>query len=107
MCSQKELIINKAKRRIEFNYDTLDENQVELLSDFYDSAINAIKKWRHLTDNKEFENDDYNDIIVKYIVRTYQELGLEGVTSSTIGGDTKTFGRTPLAELLSSIPQRI
>lgn len=103
----KDKIIKRATRQIQNNYGELSADETVMLEDFFDDAINEIKKWRKLQNDNEFLSELYNYNIVKYIVRVFQEQGIEGQTSSNVGGDSKSFKLTPSQELKSSIAQRL
>ena len=103
----KNKLLERATRQIQNNYGTLSENETLMLEDFFNDAVNEIKKWRKLQNEKEFLSESYNSNIVRYIIRVFQEQGIEGQSSSNVGGDSKSFKLTPTQELLTGIMQRI
>lgn len=107
MQNLKSKITERATRQIQNNYGELSTEDKELLEDFFDDAVIEIKKWRKLQNDNEFLEELYNSNIVRYIIRAFQELGIEGQSSSNVGGDSKVYKLTPRQELLSGIMQRI
>lgn len=103
----KDKLVKRAIRELQNNYADLAENEILMLEDYFDDAINEIVKWRKLQNDKEFLSELYNSNIVKYIKRVFQELGIEGQKSSNVGGDSKTYELSPRDELLSGITQRM
>lgn len=103
----KDKLVTRAKRQLENkNGELLDEDYL-MLEDFFEDAVIAIRNWRSLKTDEEFLSEKYNHNIVKYIIRVFQEQGIEGQDSSSVGGDKKTFALTPIQELLSNITQRV
>lgn len=103
----KDKIIVRAKRQLESDFGTISAEKAILLEDYFDDAVSEIKKWRKLTLDDEFLNELYNYNITKYIIRVFQERGIEGQTNSNVGGESKSFKLTPNQELLTGIVQRV
>lgn len=103
----KNKLVERAKRQLQDKDGLLESEQVFMLEDFFDDAITTIKKWRKLTNENEFLQELYNYNIVKYIIRVFQEQGIEGQVSSNVGGVSKSYKLTPTQELLSGITQRL
>lgn len=103
----KDKIIERATRQLQNNYGELSKNETLMLEDYFDDCITEIKKWRKLQNDKEFLSELYNYDIVKYIIRVFQEQGIEGQTSSNVGGDSKSYKLTPKQELQTNVKQRL
>lgn len=106
----KNAIISRAERDLSYKSGTtLSTNEISMLEDYFDDAVEAIRGWRKLKPNNDspFLSGEHNSRIAKYIIRVFQELGIEGQKSSNVGGDSKTFDTTPRQELLRDITQII
>lgn len=104
----KNAIILRAERDLSYKSGTtLSTNEISMLEDYFDDAVIALRNWRKIKEdnNTSFLSGEHNSRIVKYIVRVFQELGIEGQTSSNVGGDSKAFKTTPMQDLLSGLPQ--
>lgn len=101
----KSAITTKVKRQLEVNSDyEVDEN---LLGDFIDDAVSEIKDWRKLNNDNEFLNGMYDSKISRFVIESYNILGIEGQSYESNGATAKQFTETPLSRLKSSIPQKI
>lgn len=101
----KDELQEKIKRRLEFNSEY--EADEDIINDFIDSAINEIANWRHLTDESEYLSGMYDNSIIRFVIESYNQMGIEGQSYEANGATSKQFAETPLARLLSSIPQRM
>lgn len=101
----KDKLIERTIRQLQNKDGELSENELLMLEDFFNDAIIEIKKWRKLKNDKEFLSELYNYDIVKYIIRVFQEQGIEGQTNSNVGGVSKTYKMSPKEELRSNISQ--
>lgn len=101
----KSTLQEKIKRRLEFNSEY--EADTELINDFIDTAINELKLWRHLDNDDEFLSGMYDSAIMRFVIESYNILGIEGQSYESNGATAKQFTETPLSRLKSSIKQRI
>ena len=106
----KNAMVMRAARELSYKsgaYISTDERC--MLEDYFDDAVEAIRGWRKLKpgNDSSFLSGEHNSRISKYIIRVFQELGIEGQKSSNVGGDSKTFDTTPRQELLSDLTQII
>lgn len=97
---------DKINRKLAYNTPdyTYDEN---LLRDYFDEACLIIKKWKKWSNTDKILSGDYDNQIIRYIIESINISGLEGQSSSSANGVTKTFRATPEANLKSSIPQSL
>jgi len=102
----KTALIGKAQRKLSLNaYDyTYDTN---VLGDYFDDAISIIKDWKKNYNDSLVLTGVYDKYIVEFIIQSINYNGLEGQTSSSANGVSKTFIATPESNLKSSIPQSI
>lgn len=101
-------VVGRATIELENAGYSLSQNDKSLLGYYFDDAVVAICKWRKIKkDNDEFLLGTYNGNINKFIVRKFQERGIEGQASSNVGGDVKAYKYTPEQELLIYITQRV
>lgn len=105
MSRLKSTLLDKIKRRIEYNSDY--EVDDELIEDFIDSAVLEIKDWRRLEDDTEILTGRYDNNIIRYVIESYNMLGIEGQSYESNGSSSKQYNTTPLSNLRSSITQRI
>ena len=105
MTKMKSTLQEKIKRRLEFNSEY--EADEDLIEDFIDSAINEIQVWRRLTSEDEFLSGMYDTNIIRFVIESYNILGIEGQSYEGNGATSKQFSETPLSRLKSSIPQRM
>ena len=83
------------------------EYDEELLGDYFDDAVDIIKDWLRASDTSLVLTGNYDRNIVEFIVQSINISGLEGQSSSSANGITKTFIATPESNLKSSIPQSL
>ena len=101
----KEAVLEKAQRRLQFNSDyAYDE---DLLGDYFDDAVNIIRGWKKAQNDDIFFDGKYDSNIIQFIIESINVAGLEGQSSSSANGATKTFINTPESNLKSSIPQSL
>lgn len=105
MTKMKSALQEKIKRRLEFNSEY--ETDEDLINDFIESAINEIIEWRHLEQDNEFLSGMYDNAIIRFVIESYNILGVEGQTYESNGATAKQYSGTPLSRLKSSISQRI
>lgn len=101
----KTKLLEKIKRRLEFNSEY--EADEDLINDFIESAINEIVSWRRLDNYDEFMYGIYDNNIIRFVVESYNIIGIEGQSYESNGATAKQFTETPLSRLKSSIKQRI
>lgn len=101
----KSTLQEKAKRRLEFN--TEYEADSDLINDFIDTAIIELKLWRKSENDDEFLSGMFDSAIIRFVVESYNILGIEGQSYESNGASAKQFTETPLSRLKSSISQRI
>lgn len=83
------------------------EYDEDLLGDYFDDAVDIIKSWLRVSDTSLVLTGNYDRNIVEFIVQSINISGLEGQSSSSANGITKTFIATPEANLKASIPQSL
>ena len=105
MSKMKSTLQEKIVRRLEFNSEW--EADEELVNDFIDTAINEIFLWRKLSNDDELLSGRYDGNIIRFVIESYNMLGVEGQTYESNGQTAKQYAQTPLSRLKSSIPQRI
>lgn len=105
----KQSIVDRAKTRLVYNSNIYKSNADfnAILSDFFDSAIGIIEKWRKLKDATEIESRKWDNEIVGYIVDSYNAMNEEILTSSSSNGVTRGYRISPENSLKSKIPQRM
>lgn len=101
----KSTLQEKIKRRLEFNSEY--EADEDIINDFIDSAINEIILWRRLDKDDEFLSGMYDTQIIRFVIESYNIIGIEGQSYESNGATAKQFTETPLSRLKSSIKQRI
>lgn len=99
-------ILEKVQRRLQFNASDYEYDE-EYLADFFEEACNIIVDWKRLSSTDSFLDGRYDSAIVRYIVESVNMSGIEGQTSSSANGNTKSFHNSPEGNLKSSIPQSI
>lgn len=80
----------------------------DTLVDYCQDAINIIVKWRKLNinnSNNELLQGLYDTEIVRFVVESYNMIGIEGQSSDSSLGNTRVFKATPETNLKSSIKQ--
>ena len=101
----KSTLQAKIVKRLEFNSEWAADT--ELVDDFIDTALNEIYVWRKLSNDNELLSGMYDSNIIRFVIESYNMLGIEGQTYESNGQTAKQYATTPLSRLLSSIPQRI
>ena len=99
-------LIKKAQRKLTNNFPDYEYDE-ELLGDYFDDAVDIINDWKKASDKSLVLTGNYDRNIVQFIVESINISGLEGQSSSSANGISKTFIATPEANLKSSIPQSI
>lgn len=102
----KETVVGKAQRRLQFNSPDYAYDE-DLLNDYFDDAVNIIRNWKKAKNDDLFFDGKYDTNIVQFIIESINVSGLEGQSSSSANGATKTFINTPESNLKSSIPQSL
>lgn len=102
----KAKLLEKLQRRLQNNFPDYEFDE-EFLGDYFDDACAIIKDWRKLKDDSVILSGIYDTNILKFIVESLNIAGLEGQSSSSANGITKSFYATPEANLKSSIPQSL
>lgn len=103
---KRDELVKRAMRKIQGrSTPLLSEIEIAVLSDYFDEAVIEIKKWKKLKDDKAIINGEFDTEIVRFIVESDKVQGSEGLQAQD-GSDGK-FIATPLANLQSSISQRI
>lgn len=100
----KALVIAKAQRKLANNYPNYDYD-TNLLSDYFDDAVEILIDWRKMSDISPLLTGYYNRGIIQFIVESINLSGLEGQSYSSANGITKTFIASPESNLKSSYPQ--
>ena len=102
----KTKLLEKAQRKLSLNAEdyTYDD---DLLGDYFDDAVLIIKDWKKNYNDSIFLNGMYDTAIVQFIIESINLTGLEGQSSSSANGASKTFIASPEANLKSRIPQSI
>ena len=102
----KETVLEKAQRRLSLNSPDYVYDE-DLLGDYFDEAVDIIVDWKKASDNKLILSGKYDKNIIQFIIESINIAGLEGQSSSSANGITKSFIGTPESNLKSSIPQSI
>ena len=102
----KENLLEKAQRKLSLNAEdyTYDE---DLLGDYFDDAVAIIQDWKRNYNEDYVLTGQFDTVIIQYIIESINWSGLEGQTSSSANGVTKTFIASPEANLKSRIPQSL
>lgn len=96
--SMKAKLLEKLQRRLQNNFPDYEFDE-EFLGDYFDDACAIIKDWRKLKDDSVILSGIYDTNILKFIVESLNIAGLEGQSSSSANGITKSFYATPEANL--------
>lgn len=102
----KNSILEKTQRKLANNFPDYEYDE-ELLGDYFDDAVNIIRDWKRASDTSLVLTGNYDRNIVQFIVESINISGLEGQSSSSANGITKTFISTPESNLKASIPQSL
>lgn len=102
----KTEILKKVQRKLSNNYPDYEYDE-DLLGDYFDDAISIIINWKKLSDTNIILSGNYDREIQLFIIESIGKSGIEGQSSSTANGITKTYSGTPESHLRSSIPQSL
>lgn len=102
----KTTVLEKVQRKLANNFPDYEYDE-DLLGDYFDDAVSIIKDWKRTYDNGIFYEGNYDRNIVQFIVESIGYSGLEGQSSSSANGISKSFYATPEANLKKSIPQSL
>ncbi len=102
----KQNLLEKAQRKLSLNTEdyTYDE---DLLGDYFDDAVAIVQDWKRNYNEDYVLTGQFDTVIIQYIIESINWSGLEGQTSSSANGVTKTFIASPEANLKSRIPQSL
>lgn len=102
----KSTLLEKVQRKLSNNFPDYEYNE-DLLGDYFDDAVDIIARWRKASDTSLVLTGNYDREIQQFIIESIGKSGIEGQSSSTANGITKTFSGTPESHLKSSIPQSL
>ena len=102
----RTILLEKAQRKLANNFPDYEYDE-ELLGDYFDDAVEIIRSWKRASDTSLVLTGNYDRNIVQFIVESINISGLEGQSSSSANGITKTFIASPESNLKASIPQSI
>lgn len=102
----KTSLVEKSQRKLSLNSEDYVYDDT-LLSDYFDDAILIIKDWKRNYNDNYILQGNYDSIIVDFIIQSINYNGLEGQSSNSANGISRTFVATPKAMLQSSIPQSL
>lgn len=102
----KAKILEKTQRKLQFNASDYEFDE-ELLGDYFDDACLIIQDWKRWSSLDGILTGRYDTDIVQFIILSINAGGIEGQSSSTTNGNSKSFYGTPKDYLQSSIPQSV
>ena len=102
----KTTLIEKAQRKLANNFPDYEYDE-ELLGDYLDDAVSIIMKWKKNYNESLVLTGNYDTEIVDFIIESINRSGVEGQSSSSANGISKTFIATPEDNLKGKIPQGI
>ena len=102
----KTKLLEKAQRKLSLNAEDYTYDN-DLLGDYFDDAVDIIQDWKRNYDSTFILSGVYDTVIVQFIIESINLTGLEGQSSSSANGVSKTFIASPEANLKSRIPQSI
>lgn len=102
----KSVLLEKAQRKLSNNFPDYEYDE-ELLGDYFDDAVEIINDWLRASGTSPVLTGNYDRNIVEFIVQSINISGLEGQSSSSANGITKTFISSPASNLKASIPQSL
>lgn len=102
----KSQIIEKTQRKLANNFPDYDYDE-ELLGDYFDDAVSIIKDWKRNQNDSVVMTGIYDRQIVQFIIESLNMAGIEGQSSSSANGITKSFISSPESNLKASIPQSL
>ena len=102
----KSKVLEKAQRKLSLNSEdyTYDE---DLLGDYFDDAVAIILDWKKASSDAILLSGLYDTVITQFIIESINLTGLEGQSSSSANGVSKSFIASPEANLKSRIPQSL
>ena len=102
----KTNLLEKVQRKLSLNAEdyTYDE---DLLGDYFDDAVAILRDWKRNYNDSLFLNGYYDTGIVNFIIESINITGLEGQSSSSANGVSKTFRASPESNLKSRYPQAL
>ena len=110
MCSDtqkwKESLIMQAQGQLTLSNPD-EKADKTLLIQYLNYGVCAIKSRRKLTNDSELLGGQHDYNLVRFIIRSYNEGGIEGATSANSLGTSRTFSLSPLAELKQNTLQVI
>ena len=102
----KTALLEKAQRKLSNAFPDYEYDE-DLLGDYFDNAVLIIKRWLKTPDDGIILSGNYEFEMVDFIVESVGRAGLEGQSSSSANGISKTFIATPEANLKGKIPQSL
>lgn len=102
----RENIIKEAQLQLSLSFPD-EVADPTLLKMFLKRGVSEITKRRKLTNDDEFTRGDHDYTLVRFIVRSYNEGGIEGVVGTSSLGVSRNFSVSPLAELKQNTLQVI
>lgn len=94
----KESLILQAQQQLTLSNPD-EKADKTLLIQYLNYGVNEVRKRRKLTNDGEFLSGYHDYNLVHFIIRSYNEGGIEGASSANSLGTSKTFPLSPLAEL--------
>ena len=107
--SCKLSLLKDAKTRLfhESNYSDSDNKTDPVLFSLFENAHEIIIGWRKLKNDDEFLNGKWDSQIKDYIINAYNSLNEEMLSSSNVGGISKSYIATAENILKSKVPQKL
>ncbi len=106
----KDSVIAKAVRQITYraNMSQSDIDKLTLvLSDYLDEGITILRKWRKMSDDREFLRGDHDSGLVSFLKAKDQANGRDLFESYNSGGVSSSMKATPENLLKGSCKQVI
>lgn len=94
----KESLILQAQQQLTLSNPD-EKADKTLLIQYLNYGVTEIRKRRKLTNDSELLSGYHDYNLVHFIIRSYNEGGIEGASSANSLGTSKTFPLSPLAEL--------
>lgn len=102
----KQNLLEKAQRKLTNAFPDYEYDE-DLLGDYFDDAVSIIMKWKKNHNESLVLTGNYDTEIITFIIESINKGGVEGQSSSSANGITKTFIATPEDNLKGKIPQGI
>lgn len=102
----KDKILEKTQRKLANNFPDYDYDD-DLLGDYFEDAVSIIKDWKRNQNDTVVLSGLYDRQIVQFIIESLNMAGIEGQSTSSANGVTKSFISSPESNLKASIPQSI